>query len=69
MSEHDDESPEQRSVDDFYGPANPTPEPSDEPAEPWAREEGLVRRVIRAIDGDDEHEWEGWEKWRSSASG
>jgi hypothetical protein len=44
------------------------PDPDEEPNEPWARDEGVMRRVARRIDevfdDDDEHEWPGWEKWR-----
>jgi len=70
MSEHEHDEPlTALSTDDYYGPSTRTPEPDDEPAEPWAREEGIVRRVIRALDNGDEHEWGGWQQWRSSASG
>jgi hypothetical protein len=66
--EYDDNELTALSADDFYGPSARTPEPIDEPTEPWAREEGLVRRVVRALDGA-EHEWGGWKQWRSSVSG
>jgi hypothetical protein len=45
----------QLGPEDFLGPVKRTPEPHEEPYEPWARDDSRL---------DPDGAWEEWPKWR-----